>query len=721
MNNRPNSTGDAGSTSHTTDPSAAASANTPLHSPLPLALSPLSNVQATLTYPNSNTLPPEKERDGVDCPAVQEFVTGLLTHAGVDLPPTDWPMLSAKPRSPADAHAISAALGCPDLFLIGSCGIAFLADLTREAARLCSRVLVVTPCGEIADTLLASLIRETDCEIGRALADCESVEHLPTDSATRTEAASRQTAVSAAQQRCRNEIDRLSSQDRLIQELVPLLEQLAQEPDASHTPDADELTRNREQIPNQVRAELEQLGDSPFARTIRQAREDLALELQRLDLAIQEASTTLEQQSQELTRLREDLDSPPAGSGLIGRLKGLFSKPDPIALARQEQTAHEIESVVQSLTDNLARLTAERVSLEAKQQTAIELFVVAEITRRQDDIDAVLTAMRTTAEKRTAREQAAGKLLATLHIADVYPTDPAEQILIRDRVNKRHDALKLEQANLQARIRAITSESVSIACPPIIIGPVNALSDPFLHTQVNTVSPAQFDLVIFAGAERLSDEEFYAVSPRGRRWILVGDPAGSAQRGNRSLRPGLFIRLWQRLYRRTWSREGQRRVARLAEVSFRDTVHTEPLADRPEIELRFTESVSDGRSLAAVLFPPTLSAADVKTFLAQELDEIRLATLGPLDWEEQPEWIRATWPIVAEWPGSAGSAELIPGVTEQIVDTGTDILTVSIVFDRAAGWNRASAEEWIAIHTRPSCTARTALADRPQPTPTHSL
>lgn len=711
MSNRPHSTGIAGHVSHPTDPATTDSPDTLFPVPRPVAPIPLANVPAILTRPNPNTSCPDTDRGTVERTAAECVVSGFLAPDGAVLPPITHAELSAKPRSPADAHAIAAALGCPDLFLIGGGGVPFLADLIREAARLGNRVCVQTHRVETADELVTNLVLDADFEIGRALADAEQPERLPPASATRTEAAFRQAVVIAERQKHSTEAERIGAKLRQIEELTQLLETLIQEPVSTGTPDGDELTRNRGLVPEQVRAELAEPGETDFGNTIRQARAELIDERQRLDAAIQDATATLDEQSQELARLRDDTDSATATGGLIGRLKGLFHKPDPETVAKREQTAREIETAVQTLTDNLARLTAERVSLEAKQQTALELFVVTEITRRQDDIDAVLTTIRTAAEKRKAQEQAADNLLIAFQLADSFPHDRAEQIQTRDRVNALRDTLHSERSAIQARIQAITPERITFPRPQVVIGPVNAQTNAFVDSDPD--HPA-FDLLILADAEQLTEDEFSDATRPGRRWILVGDPAGSAQRGHRPLQPGLFTRLWQRQYRRMWSREGSRRVARLAELSYRDAVHTEPLADRPDIELRFTESPDGERVLAAVLFPPTTSAADAKSFLAQELGEIRLTVLGSLRWEEHPEHLTACWPLVAELTGTTGCGVLAEGVHERIVDTGSDILTASVCFDRAAGWTADTAAEWVEQYTQASRTARIALADRPR-------
>ena len=100
-------------------------------------------------------------------------------------------------------------------------------------------------------------------------------------------------------------------------------------------------------------------------------------------------------------------------------------------------------------------------------------------------------------------------------------------------------------------------------------------------------------------------------------------------------------------------------------------------------------------TLAAVMFPLAASAAEAKSFLAGELDEIRLSPCGPVVWDETPTFVTARWPASADPVHDPVSADLLPGVAEQVLDVGTDVLTAAVRFDRSAGWDRSAAEEWV--------------------------
>src|SRR5205814_2630409 len=117
------------------------------------------------------------------------------------------------------------------------------------------------------------------------------------------------------------------------------------------------------------------------------------------------------------------------------------------------------------------------------------------------------------------------------------------------------------------------------------------------------------------------------------RWVLIGDAAPRGRPAHRDGRPGLFRRLWHHLHRETWGVEVGRLVARLADAD-RGGLTREPLADRPEVELRFARDAAGEPVLAEVAFPPATPAAEAKAFLASELGEVRLGPCGPVRWDE---------------------------------------------------------------------------------------
>jgi hypothetical protein len=141
-----------------------------------------------------------------------------------------------------------------------------------------------------------------------------------------------------------------------------------------------------------------------------------------------------------------------------------------------------------------------------------------------------------------------------------------------------------------------------------------------------------------------------------------------------------------------------------------DRLRREPLADRPDVELRFLDGPV-GPVLAEVAFPPGLPAAEAKAFLARELGEVRLSPVGPAHWHETDDQVTVCWPAAEVLAGDCDWAELNPGVREKVAGTGPDCRTVAVAFDRSAGWDRAAAADWLARHRGP--TPRTAALPRP--------
>ena len=171
-------------------------------------------------------------------------------------------------------------------------------------------------------------------------------------------------------------------------------------------------------------------------------------------------------------------------------------------------------------------------------------------------------------------------------------------------------------------------------------------------------------------------------------------------------RPSLFHRLWQNLhvdpYRLpfAWVRRGDRLLCRLRPVAagHEKWIETEPVVDRPDIELRIL-SIPRRPRIVEVLFPDYMDIGAAKQFILHELEELAVQTLGRgLCWFETAEQ------VVLEFAHSADAETMTialeTGVCQRVArlpaDSGLDWHTCSLEFVRAAGWTRQRAEEWIA-------------------------
>lgn len=219
---------------------------------------------------------------------------------------------------------------------------------------------------------------------------------------------------------------------------------------------------------------------------------------------------------------------------------------------------------------------------------------------------------------------------------------------------------------------------------PIVVGTVAALPD-------WAIERGTFDRRILEGAESVTETEWEAATSTTERLIVLGDFAGDGPAADR----------WRREHRPRWRRDGGRLVARLAPEAM--PAHAEPLADRPDIELRFGHVAGD-YVLAEVAFPAGLSVADAKAFLASDLDRAPLEPFGPARWSADE--LLVAWPTLES--DDAVWIDLGAGVRERVVSVDGLPATAAVRFD-PAHWTREAAEAWIDANAR---TRRTAvLAD----------
>jgi hypothetical protein len=122
-----------------------------------------------------------------------------------------------------------------------------------------------------------------------------------------------------------------------------------------------------------------------------------------------------------------------------------------------------------------------------------------------------------------------------------------------------------------------------------------------------------FDRLVVVGADEFSDDALLAVARRARRWVLIG----AAGRGG-------FARLWANLHCDLWDREGDRVICRLKRVppDCRDRLDREPVADRPDIELRIHTPAGGEPELAEVAFPAGTTTVQAMEYLFLQLGEI---------------------------------------------------------------------------------------------------
>jgi hypothetical protein len=232
-----------------------------------------------------------------------------------------------------------------------------------------------------------------------------------------------------------------------------------------------------------------------------------------------------------------------------------------------------------------------------------------------------------------------------------------------------------------------------------------------------------FDFLLVLDAQELNETDLVSLANRARRVVLVGQSTGfeheeKAQEPTKSSRThskaasssGTYVRLWQALHcdpRRlpyTWLQEGPRLCCRLrsTDPDQRRWVETECLHDFPEMELRILAPPRKAPVLVEILFPIGYSIQQAKEYVLRELEEWPVSTNGSsIRWDEQPERIVLRL-AETSMPGALAIA-LEPGVREMVGEHGNASSdgngaawhTCCVEFERAAGWQRESAEQWI--------------------------
>ena len=223
---------------------------------------------------------------------------------------------------------------------------------------------------------------------------------------------------------------------------------------------------------------------------------------------------------------------------MLGLFKGIFTHKSAMVDDPDHQ-AKAVEETVGRLEVEATRLAAERGQVDENYRAGRELLL-AESGRAEIDVG------QAEAELNAARRFA----------AELDGRSPAAALRVL------------------GRVRVVVSTFDAVGADPLTLPPEG-------H------GPA-FDRLVLTDADRINEPEFAHAARSAARWVMVGDavgPRGRHGRNGRPARPSLFRRLWGHLHREAWATEAGRLVARLIDAD-PDRLTCEPLADRPDVDLR---------------------------------------------------------------------------------------------------------------------------------------
>lgn len=228
------------------------------------------------------------------------------------------------------------------------------------------------------------------------------------------------------------------------------------------------------------------------------------------------------------------------------------------------------------------------------------------------------------------------------------------------------------------------------------------------------------DRMIVLDAHEIPAEVWEPLRHSATALLVCGEPDWSVSEPGRlaevskapDLRTNLLQQQWQELGAGTvlpscrWLQSAAGITCQLNPMlSFRqEQLHVEPLADRPEVILRFVESPTHGRFLAEVFLPsPRFDIRQAKLFLREQLDQVHLWPVGPVaDWREEDSRWCCEWRLPGHEPPHTGRVLLDygQGVSEELLavpgkDGRTAWRTYRLCFDKSFGWTAEQAQQWL--------------------------
>jgi hypothetical protein len=393
------------------------------------------------------------------------------------------------------------------------------------------------------------------------------------------------------------------------------------------------------------------------------------------------------------------------------------------------------------LQQDIAARRDERAEIENRHAAERLRLQEEEIARRQAELDGDIAAA--TCDQNALREQ--WRTISPTVCREIAPDEMTRQTVAagraawqRLREDKERQVAAAEQWLQTVEEGVATLPDKLAHCANVIAATTTALAGDE-HCGDRDGNPAVlFDLLILEEAHQVTESEFAAAARRARRWVLIGEPQLDAEPADAArpvvrpavLRAGFFERLWNNLHADphrlpfAWMRRDGRLLCRLRHISADQEkwIETEPVVDRPDIEVRILSVPRQAPRIVEVIFPAGMDLGDAKRFLFHELEELAVQTRGrAMGWSETPDEVILELASSTETESAAIS--LAGGVCERLTrlpasqnataKDGIEWHTCSLAFSRADGWTRPSAEDWIAEHLDLRSPGRTILLTAP--------
>ncbi len=408
--------------------------------------------------------------------------------------------------------------------------------------------------------------------------------------------------------------------------------------------------------------------------------------------------------------------------------------------AELEDARQQIQTSLDALQEQIRSLNLEREQAESNFQEQRAHLVNEEVARRIAELSGEESALQQELDRLQPEWQSACQNLGP------ESSRPAEMTVLATQSARADWERELERAQEQqafarewAAFLEQAPEELSRRLPDyvnLVAATTTSLTadehfgDPGRN---GSVRPVHFDLLVLEDADRVTEAELLAVARRARRWVLVGEPETGdwkprAKSAASSLQPPVFQCLWQHLHSDprslpyAWLLENERLLCRLRPVPAeqRPWLEKESVADHPDVELRILSVPRGQPALAEIVFPPSMTIDRAKQYIFQELQELPVrATAHSLRWVEEGD--RLVLRLANQPCHHDLCVELEPGIRETLAGLDPEANgnhglrscwhTCCLQFDRAHGWHRQRAEDWVQQHLGLRDLGRTVRLD----------
>lgn len=387
--------------------------------------------------------------------------------------------------------------------------------------------------------------------------------------------------------------------------------------------------------------------------------------------------------------------------------RSLFQARSEQRLAEFQTRLSELEQELRSVEEDLEQIEQAIQREHQRHATAQQQIIQSALESHCASLDAKIQAAESRIVELTQHWQECWKQMPTRWIEGEVPAWP-DTDLVKNTLRKiRHHADEVEQQLVAVQHWRGQLPNWNETWPAHLPYWASLLiASPVVLAQEKSLRRA--DWMIVLDAHELPQQTWQTLRDSARHWVLCGEPVEllDTALSQPKVQVAALQQWWQDLGGAPltapcrWLQTGSGITCQMVPYSNTPILRswTEPLADQPEVVLRFHELADGQQVLGEVFFPsPKFDIRQAKSFLFQQLEQ---AIIWPASlfgrWRESEASVVLQW-----WTGPATvQVSYSHGVHEDLLalpvgDGRTAWRSVAIRFDKAEGWTLESSREWL--------------------------